>query len=214
MRTHIVLCVSTLILASSCRAQFEQGRSEIGLTTSIGPGDHVNTFFGAHDDYRFASNYYFSLSTVYDYYVLPGLSLEPEASMTWYKEARILLLLANLSYSHRLGQSPVALFGRIGCGVSNDSYKLSLLPILTRVLPGRHFMGIAYGKTCAILLSKEFISIGKSITHFDAGILNAGVGAKIFLGARTLLRLELNYRSFTWNEAGSAGISTGISFVI
>lgn len=214
MGKFIVLGMFPLFLASNCEAQFERGRSEIGLVAGIGPGGKTNTFFGAHSDYLFASNYYLSLATVYDYYILHGLSLEPEASVTWYKDYMTIHLLAHLSYTQKLGQSPVALFGKIGYGVANDSHDLTSLSVLTRALPVGPLRAILYREKYRVRLSEDFNAIRKSINRFKAGIVSAGIGTKMFVGRKTLLRLELNYRTFIWNQTGSPGISTGISFLI
>lgn len=191
----IFLSVFSLVFAANCEAQFEQGRSELGLVGSMGSYSNKSTVNGPYASSHSDSRMYLSFASVYDYYVLPGFSLEPEVAMTFLEKSEpAVYLLGNVSYTRRLPESPAALYGRIGYGVSNGVES----PI---------FIG----------------GVSKVLDKLKVGVFNAGIGAKILLDESALIRLELNYRTHAWTESyysysyesvlTNVGILSGISFL-
>ncbi len=191
----IILSLISLVFAASCQAQFEQGRSELGLVGSMGSYSNKSTVNGPYTSSYSDSRMYLSFAAVYDYYIVQGFSLEPEVAVTWLEKSEpAAYLLGNISYTHRLTESPAALYGRIGYGVSNG-------------VESPMFVG----------------GVSKVLDKLKVGVFNAGIGTKILLGESTLIRLELNYRTHAWTEnhynynyestLTNVGILSGISFL-
>lgn len=175
----IILSAMFFIFANECNAQFEQGRSEVSFMGSMGSYSYKEDATGSYPYSYSQSSYYLALSTIYDYYILTGFSLEPEVSLAWVERSKPgVYLLANLSYTQSIPGSPVALFGRIGYGVANS-----------------------------IEVPMYFGSAGKVTDDLKIRVFNAGVGTKILINKYVLMRLELNYRSHDWKNDYGFGAS-------
>jgi hypothetical protein len=111
-----------------------------------------------------------TISVVPGYYLIDGLSIEAELGLLAVeKEDPAQFILGNVSYTYRLPDSRVALYGRIGYGVSN-SVQLPVQPgIVSRVT-----------------------------NNFDVNVFNGGVGLKILVSQGAALRAELNYKRHSW----------------
>jgi hypothetical protein len=110
------------------------------------------------------------ISVVPGFYVIDGLSLEAELGLLAEEKGEpAQFLLGNVSYTYRIPDSKIALFGRVGYGVSNAVQLPVPLGIVSRVS-----------------------------NDFDVGVFNAGAGVKILVSQGAALRAELNYKSHSW----------------
>jgi hypothetical protein len=119
------------------------------------------------------------------YFVLDGLSIEPQIGMLVQKnEKPAWLFLGSLSYTYAIPQSNVAPFLRAGYGVSN-----------------------------AIPLPIDHTLIGRATDKLDVGVLELGGGLKLKATEGAYLRAEIGYRKSSWSREYSwYGYSTTIDY--
>ncbi len=193
MKRAVIISALMLFFAGQSRAQFERGRSEVSFLGSMGSYTYKQSTSGVYSSFS-QSVQYLSFSTTYGYYVADGFSIEPDVTMTFMKRVEPgFQLIANVSYTQRLPNSIMALFGRIGYGLANSEE----FPMY----PG---------------------AVGNVTNGLKVGVFNAGVGTKILVSKCALVRLELNYRSQSWsnvryypgdNTISNIGLLTGLSLL-
>jgi opacity protein-like surface antigen len=152
-------------------AQFEERTVEMSLTgaggsykISVTPGSGPG---GSSVDFK-----YFGLDASIGYYLSKGLSIEPQLGVLFVEDdSPSESILLNLSYTRLLTNTSVALFARVGYGLSNGAAAGILNPLPLRV-------------------TKDW----------NVQIFNIGGGTKILVANNIALRIELNYRSNTYNE--------------
>lgn len=167
MKQIIRIMCMLLILCSFAVAQFQQGDVEIAFSGNFGSLETSRTSGGSTQS---ESSTYFNLSITPGYYVANGFSIEPEfALLAVEDEEPAQYVLGNISYTYRLPESDVALFGRAGYGVSNS---------IQFPVPGGINLRIS--------------------DKFDVGVLNLGAGVKYVIKNAVALRTEMNYRRHSW----------------
>ena len=195
MKRAILISALMLVFVCQSRAQFEKGQSEISFLGSMGAASATQNTGGIYPFTSSITQWYLSFATTYDYYLVNGFSLEPEVVLDWIERSSpAVFLLANVSYTHLLSHSNVAVFGRIGYGISN-------------------------GFTSPIYAGALF----KVMDAIKIGVFNVGAGTKILVSKNVIVRTELNYQSQSWTEndygiirdekLSNLGIFTGISFL-
>lgn len=184
MKRAILLSALMLFFAGQSRAQFVKGQSEISFLGSMGSNTSKQQNFG--NGYSYSSSQtetYLSFGITYDYYVSNGFSLEPEVSMDVAERlSPAYFFLANISYTHMIPHSNVALFGLVGYGVTNGAES----PVYDGALV-------------------------RMTDKLNIGVFNAGVGSKFLASKSVVIRLELNYRSQSWKQSYYSGPGTDIS---
>jgi hypothetical protein len=169
MKRFILLFAALLIVSAHSSAQFKQGDVELSFSGSLGSLSNSSNTSG----YNYSESRNVAiLSVVPGYYIIDGLSLEAELGLLAEEKASpAQYLLGNVSYTYRIPESRVALFGRVGYGVSNSIQIPMQLGIVSRVT-----------------------------SNFDVGVFNAGAGVKILVSQGAALRAELNYKSHSWTS--------------
>jgi len=144
------------------REPFQAGCVELALSGFAGSMKQTNSM----DIYMQDAVNYFTLNFSLGYYLVNGLSVEPQYGILAYEEgppAHSLQL--GLSYTGRIARSNLALFLRGGFGIANSpSYPI-------------------FGN--ALLSARE---------KWDVHILTVGAGLKYLVSDAALLKVELNYR--------------------
>ena len=124
------------------------------------------------------SRNYMVLSVSPAYYIIDGLSIEPEYNLNAVEGSQPShSILLNLSYTYFVEGTKIAPFVHAGYGISNSQGIPSLPNVMVRVSD-----------------------------KMDVTILNAGGGLKILVGSGAALRFEVNYRSYRWDEEYSNNI--------
>lgn len=169
--------VSIIIIAAFCganelAAQFKKGNVELNFGGSAGfSSSESKSGSNSHS----SDQKYLTLSLMPGYYIIDGLSFEPEIGITSVESIKPgFLLLANMSYTHLFSNNHTAFFCRIGYGVSNAS-SITGVNMYSRML-----------------------------NEMDMSVFNMGGGFKFLLGSNVYIKTELNYRSFSWEKEYSS----------
>lgn len=167
MKTVAALLALLLLGYSSSNAQFKQGQVELSFSGSIGSFSPPST-----PDYKLDAQNYVSLYVVPGYYILDGLSVEPELGLMAEESSKpAQYLLLNLSYTYLIPETKIGCFVRGGYGISNS-------------------MEYPFGNGVVIPASDKF----------NVGVLNLGVGAKFLISSSVLIRTEFNYKKHSWKD--------------
>lgn len=174
------VCLSAilvLLLASVASAQFRQGDFEMTLLGTVGSMNETREYTSndleLDDDYDESHSYGY-VSFMPAYYLIDGLAAELEIGIRAMEGiSPMQAVILNLGYTHKLPGSALALFGRVGYGLSNSWS----IPVFLEQYGGRS-------------------------DDFDVSIINVGAGAKILVSRSAFIRAELNYRIQSY-ERGS-----------
>jgi opacity protein-like surface antigen len=165
-------------------AQFKKGDVELSFSGSLGSNTITESSSGGYSFSNSSTEKYLFFSVSPGYYLLDGLSVEPEISFTANQhEQPAQYLLLNLSYTYLLPNSREALFLRAGYGISNSVQ----MPVLG----------------AAVVHTSD---------KFNVGVLNLGAGAKFLVTQSVILRAEVNYRSHTWSNDEGYGYSDDYAY--
>lgn len=181
----LLICVFTISNFAQTKYQFSQGKWELSLSGSVGSmkmESEYKSSFSSSIRTNSDSRTYFQLNVSPAYFVIEGLSVEPEIDFLLMEGGKpAFLFLGNVSYSIFLENSFIAPFVRAGYGISNS---------------------------VAFPFQPGFIS--RVSNKLDVPILNIGVGLKLAVAENVLIRTELNYRSlsYTANYSGYNNISS------
>jgi hypothetical protein len=170
MKRFIILSVFVFSLFNIFSfAQFKQKDVELGLGLSAGISTSESK---SNSSNQSSDSHYFLLSLMPGFYIINGLSIEPEIGITavkYYDPG--FTIIGNLSYTSLLQQTNAAIFIRAGYGLSNSSS-----------IPG--------------------INLNSRIRdEMDIGVFNAGIGLKSLIGTKAYIRTEINIRSFSWSKS-------------
>jgi opacity protein-like surface antigen len=172
MKKTLVIVALLAANLSVAFAQFEKGTVEMSLAGTAGyqkVSASGNPGYGAPSK----SIGYINIYTTCGYYLLNGLSIEPQIGALFIENNRPSeSALLSLSYTKLITNTSVALYFRLGYGLSNG---LSL-PIIGSAL------------------------FQRVTNDWDIQIFNVGGGLKILVAENIALRIELNYRSETFND--------------
>lgn len=181
----LLICVFTISNYAQTAYQFSQGKWELGLSGSVGSikmESEIKSSLSSSIRTSSDSRAYFQLNVSPAYFVIEGLSVEPEIDFLFVEGGKpAYLFLGNISYSMFLENSFLAPFIRAGYGISNS--------VVFPFQPG---------------------VINRVSNKLDVPILNVGAGLKLAVTENVLLRTELNYRSlsYTTNYSGYNNISS------
>lgn len=184
------VCLSAilvLLIASVASAQFKQGDFEMSLLGTVGSMNEKreyssSTGFEFDDDYDESHSYGY-VSFMPAYYLIDGLAAELEIGIRAMEGVRPMqAVILNLGYTHKLPGSALALFGRVGYGLSNSWS----IPVFLE-------------------------QYGGASDKFDVNIINVGAGAKILVSRSAFIRAELNYRIQSY-ERDSGVLTTDYSY--
>ncbi|MGA2296791.1 MAG: hypothetical protein ABSG15_04495 [FCB group bacterium] len=175
----VVLSLIVLVLFNTnLFSQFKQGQVELSASAGLGSQKFEQSYSSLYGNSSSSESHsYLMLSVMPGIFIVNGFSFEPEIGMTTVEnEQPGFLLLANVSYTYLIPKTAIAPFARIGYGVSNG-------------------MGFP----------NQYL-IGQVSDKLDLDIFNIGAGIKNLIGQSAVLRLELNYRSFS--QSRSSGKTT------
>lgn len=157
----IIILLLAFVSFSNLNAQFKQGNFEFGFG---GTGGWEKVSSVSSVEYK-----YVSLSLMPGYYVIGGLSIEPEIGMTFMEKIKpAFSLIGNISYTFLLPETSTAIFARVGYGITNS-----------RNTPGD-------------------ITYYRGWGNNDANIFNLGAGAKFLIDPKVYIRSEILYRNIKW----------------
>jgi Outer membrane protein beta-barrel domain len=174
MKRFLLLLLLSAICSAITSAQFEQGKVEITFNGTAGylKDNLPVNLYGSQ------SIGYVMLNTDVGYYLLDGFSIEPQLGLlatenTFPSQSALL----NLSYTHRISTSAIALFIRGGYGISNSlsSPVVGFVPIRINTVSNVH-------------------------------LINASGGTKILLSEHVALNIELNYRREAFDDDVPVGL--------
>ncbi|NUM70822.1 MAG: hypothetical protein HUU43_08230 [Ignavibacteriaceae bacterium] len=173
MKRIYLLMLLMLAASTFLNAQFSKGSKELSLSGSIGSYTYSQKSPGgttSSKDYQ-----YFTVYLSPGYYIVDGLSFEPEVAFYFSKDnTPAQYYLANISYTAKIGEGKTGLFFRAGYGVGNSM-----------IFPGNNDVPLPMTKS------------------LDVKIINAGAGLKLLINANVLARLELNYRVQSYSRESS-----------
>jgi hypothetical protein len=163
---RLLLTAVLLLTALPAQGQFRGGDSE--LMTMITAGTATTTeevTVGESTGSSDRTDKFAYISINYGYYFVRRVSAELELGIRAEDGIRPLHTgIVNLSYTHLLPRSIIALYGRAGVGMSNG------------------------------LTSPDHLALTGRMSEYDVTILQGGAGIKVRAGSRGLFRVELNYR--------------------
>jgi len=168
MKRLLPFLLLNVVCSTIASAQFEAGKIEITLTGTAGYlKDNLPTDLTSSQSVG-----YVMLNTAIGYYLFDEFSIEPQigllATESTFPSQSVLM---NLSYTHRISTSAIALFVRCGYGISNSlsSPVVGFVPTRINEISNVH-------------------------------IINAGVGTKILATENVALNIEMNYRGETFDQ--------------
>lgn len=169
----LLICGFTISDFAQAKYQFSQGKWELGLSGSVGSlkmESEYKSSLSSSIKTNSDSRTFFQLNVTPAYFVMEGLSVEPEIDFLLMEGGKpAYLFLGNVSYSMFLENSFLAPFVRAGYGISNS--------VVFPFQPG---------------------FINRVSNKLDVPILNLGAGLKLAVTENVLIRTELNYRSLSY----------------
>jgi hypothetical protein len=173
------VCVPLLLaaFAGTAAAQTGTGSWELSLSSTLGTASQsTETEYGGrtttHDG---ESQGYLSLALRPGFFVVNGLSIEPEFFWTAVEKVPPTFSMSgNVSYTFLIKESPVSPFLLAGYGVGNG------IPLFQRL----------------------FL---RSSDEMDITVLNLGAGVKVFLSEAIAFRAEYRYQRFAEETSYPAG---------
>jgi len=159
-----MLALATVFGSSILYGQIEKGSWEMSVAGTFGS---YSLSTNGNDG---ESTSLVSIAARPGYYVIDGLSIEPELYWTAIEdELPIFNIAANVSYTFRVAESGVSPFLLAGYGVGNG------IPIFQRL-------------------------IFRSSDEMDVSVLNVGGGVKFFVTTSVALRAEYRFQQFNQDE--------------
>ena len=136
---NIIFVLTIFVVSTSCYAQvneiserqfYKQGDWEFGFSSNIGSssvqtmGPHSWTLTNTlhySDYYEDTENWiYLNLAITTGFYIVNGLSIEPELDINSYADGWSVTILGNLHYTFDLQQTNIYPYVKLGYGLSND----------------------------------------------------------------------------------------------
>lgn len=164
------LLASAIVAEAS--AQLTQGSWEMSMSATMGSVSSSTeyTYGGQSSTYEGEAETYLSLAIRPGFFVVDGLSIEPELLWTAVEgDQPAIAVFGGLSYTFAITESPIAPFILVGYGIGNG------IPIAQRM-------------------------IGRTSSDFDVSALNAGGGLKVFVSPNVAFRAEYRYQRYSWQE--------------
>jgi hypothetical protein len=176
MKTLFGCALVALAITVESAAQVTRGSWEMSLSATMGSVSSSTeyTYGGKTSTYESEANTYLSLAIRPGFFVVDGLSIEPELLWTAIEgDQPAIAVLGGLSYTFAIPESPIAPFILVGYGIGNG------IPIAQRL-------------------------IGRTSSDFDVSTLNAGGGLKVFVSPNVAFRAEYRYQRYAWEETPSS----------
>lgn len=178
MKNLLVLAMIVFSFQLILHAQFDQGSWELNFAGSLGSVkssvEYSSSYYDYYNNSDSESQTYFQLGVIPAYYLIEGLSVEPEISILAIEKTEpSFLLIGNLAYTFKIESNRFYPFIRAGYGITN-AFQFPVNGSLTRLS-----------------------------NSMDIGVLNLGAGLKTQLTESVLLRTEVNYRKFSYSEDGA-----------
>ncbi len=164
------LCIQAQTVQND-RYAFTKGSWELNLSGDIGSQTSTSKYESGGYSQEYSSDHtYFQLHIIPGYFIIDGLSFEPELDFLFLENSKpSYSLIPNLSYTYLLpSNSKLALYVRGGYGLSN-SYNLFGLLIRTS-------------------------------NSLDVGVINLGAGIKFLATENFSIRTEINYRRTSYTD--------------
>ncbi|MCW9065462.1 MAG: hypothetical protein OQJ78_04135 [Ignavibacteriaceae bacterium] len=192
MKIKIIFLILILILIPNIYAQvreiesrsyFKQGEFEVNFSTNLGAGFSTSTVSIVHSEVQYSSPaeysdrpFIFLISTAVGVCVIDGLSVEPEFDINFITDAEISTsILINASYNFNIPRKSTYPFIKVGYGFSN-------------YISDNYYYGYPYGSTN---------------NSMDTRVINAGVGLKLIYTSGAAMKLELNYKHYSYSNSYS-----------
>jgi opacity protein-like surface antigen len=169
------LLLGMALSSLSAFSQTERGSWELSLAGNMGIYSTSSEYTSAG---RTTTNDgealgYFGLDLRAGYYVVDGLSVEPEIYMLAVEKSPPAFNIgANASYTFTIRDSPVKPFVIAGYGIGNG------VPVMQRIM-------------------------GRTSSEFDIPVLRVGGGLKVFLSQQVALKAEYRYERFSYEETST-----------
>jgi hypothetical protein len=177
--TFIIILLTTSLTAQvkniSGRQKFQQFDWEcaaafsIGLSSTSFESSEQNYYGNGNGD----SKFYSEISLALGFFILDGLSIEPEIEYNFFSDDATLSLIANVAYTFNIPRKKIYPFIKVGYGISGFTVY-------------RYYY---YGGTNGLFES------------LDAKVINAGAGLKIVQSSSFAMRIELNYKNISYTQS-------------
>jgi hypothetical protein len=159
----------------SDRQKFQQFDWECAAAFSLGLSS-TSTENSAHNYYGNNSGngeFYSEISLALGFFILDGLSIEPEIDYNFFEGDATLSIIGNISYTINIQRKKIYPFFKVGYGIS--SYTVNRYNY--------------YGGSDGLFES------------LDAKVINAGAGLKIVQSSSFAMRIELNYKNISYTQS-------------
>ena len=175
----------------SDRQKFQQFDWECAASLSIGLSStstesSTQNYYGNNSG---NGEFYSEISLALGFFILDGLSIEPEIEYNFFEGDATLSIIGNISYTINIPRKKIYPFFKVGYGISSYTvYRYGY-----------------YGGSNDLFES------------LDAKIINVGAGLKIVQSSSFAMRLELNYKNISYAQSqddpynGPDDISTSTS---
>ena len=183
MMQKITVIFITIFLTTSLNAQvknisdrqkFQQFDWECATSLSIGLSS--TSFESSEQNYYGNGNgdskFYSEISLALGFFILDGLSIEPEIEYNFFSDDATLSLIANVAYTFNIPRKKIYPFIKVGYGISGFTVY-------------RYYY---YGGSDGLFES------------LDAKVINAGAGLKIVQSSSFAMRIELNYKNISYAQ--------------
>ena len=183
MMQKITVIFITIFLTTSLNAQvknisdrqkFQQFDWECATSLSIGLSS--TSFESSEQNYYGNGNgdskFYSEISLALGFFILDGLSIEPEIEYNFFSDDATLSLIANVAYTFNIPRKKIYPFIKVGYGISGFAVY-------------RYYY---YGGSDGLFES------------LDAKVINAGAGLKIVQSSSFAMRIELNYKNISYAQ--------------
>ena len=183
MMQKITVIFITIFLTTSLNAQvknisdrqkFQQFDWECATSLSIGLSS-TSTESSVQNFYNNNSGngkFYSEISLALGFFILDGLSIEPEIEYNFFEGDATLSIIGNISYTINIPRKKIYPFFKVGYGIS--SYTVNRYNY--------------YGGSDGLFES------------LDAKVINAGAGLKIVQSSSFAMRIELNYKNISYTQ--------------
>ena len=172
------------------RTYFKQGDFEVNISTNIGVGFSTTNATNTSKNFNYYDSTYNTETYKFEYSdrpfnllitaslgicVIDGLTIEPEMDINLVTDAEVSIsLLANLTYNFSIPRKNSFPFIKIGYGISN------------------YMNDYYYG-----------YSSGTGESSLDTKVFNTGVGLKIVYSSGMAMKLEINYKHYSYSNSSS-----------
>ena len=185
MKIIIIIAFITIFLTTSLTAQvkniserqkFKQFDWECTASLSLGLSS-TSTESSEQNYYNYGSGngeFYSEISLALGFFIIDGLSFEPELDFNFFSGDATLSVIANVSYTINIPRKNIYPFFKVGYGISGyTAYDYGYYPEDSEGLFG----------------------------SLDANVISAGAGLKIVQSSSMAWRLELNYKNISYTQS-------------